>query len=455
MKYVVFTIAALGVFPLAFVLFIYRRLVKYVVWAMFGALCLYIPTSINFFSEENYRGSARGMEVSVLHLLSLALLLSLAMRGRLGKLLPEMGFFLYVGYFLLCLPSFSTAADGLIAWYETWKMIMLFVVYLAIYKYQDVCDGFRSTIAALAMFTILNALSVVKQHFGGVYQAHGFFNHQNSLAMAMTMLAPIFFSVYLQDGLRSGFSRLCAFAFLCAVGATVWTYSRGGLAMIPIGSGIPAAVALLKRESRLRTIKRLAPIAFAGVIGVAAVLPRVVQRFQEAPEESGNTRIELANCAIEMIEDEPICGVGINNWGIKINAPYEYAERAGRRPNRGEDFKDGVVETVYLLVCAECGIPALVAMLCWFGWHWLSCIRLLGRLKGTSIACIPAGILGGLTVNFMQSALEWVLRQQMNLILLMTVFAIVSYLNRNAHAFRASASVAAGKPRTKEIDGNG
>ena len=332
---------------------------------------------------------------------------------------------------------------------------MLFVFYLAIYKYQDACDGFRSTITALAVFTILNALSVVKQHFGGVYQAHGFFPHQNCLAMGMTLLAPIFFSVYLQDGLRSGFSRLCVLAFLCAVGATVWTYSRGGLAMIPIGSGIPAAIALLKRGARLRTIKRLAPLVIVGVIGVAAVLPRVVQRFQEAPEESGNTRIELANCAKEMIIDEPWCGVGINNWGIKINAPYEYAERAGRVNNRGEDFKDGVVETVYLLVCAECGIPALVAMLCWFGWHWFSCLRLLGRLKGTAIACIPAGILGGLTVNFLQSALEWVLRQQMNLILLMTVFAIVSYLSRNAHAFRASAFVAAGKPRTKEIDGNG
>ena len=65
MKYVVFTIAALGVPPLAFVLFIYRGLVKYVVWAMFGALCLYIPTSINFFSNETYRGSARGMEEEI------------------------------------------------------------------------------------------------------------------------------------------------------------------------------------------------------------------------------------------------------------------------------------------------------------------------------------------------------------------------------------------------------
>ena len=53
-----------------------------------------------------------------------------------------------------------------------------------------------------------------------------------------------------------------------------------------------------------------------------------------------------------MILDEPWRGVGINNWGIKINPPYEYAERAGRNRNRGDDFKDGIVETVYLLVGA-------------------------------------------------------------------------------------------------------
>ena len=437
MKYVVFSVAALGVLPLAFMLFLDRRLLKYVVWAMFAALCLYIPTSINFFSNESYRGSARGMEVSVIHLLSLALVVSLAMRRRLGSLVPEFGFLLYILYFLLCLPSFLTAADGMIAWYETWKMVMLFVFYLAIYKYIDVCGGFRSVVSALALFAVANALAVVKQHYGGVYQAYGFFPHQNCLTMAMTMLAPVFFAVYLQDGLRGWFARLCALAFACAVVATVWTYSRGGLAMLPVGCSVPALAALAGRATRRSAFKRLVPVVLAGLVGVAAVIPRVVQRFQEAPEASGNTRVELALCAFEMIRDEPWCGVGINNWGIKINPPYEYAERAGRSQNRGEDFLDGVVETVYLLVGAECGIPALLAMLCWFGWHWLSCIRLVGRLRGTAISCLPAGIMGGLTANYLQSALEWVLRQQMNLILLMTVFSIVSYLNKNAGRLRA------------------
>jgi O-antigen ligase len=88
----------------------------------------------------------------------------------------------------------------------------------------------------------------------------------------------------------------------------------------------------------------------------------------------------------------------------------------------------GIVETVYLLVGAECGIPALLAMIVWFLWYLYLCVRLLRRLKGTPWFFIPAGLLGGLTANYLQSMLEWVLRQQMNLVCLMGVFALLSYL---------------------------
>ena len=159
------------------------------------------------------------------------------------------------------------------------------------------------------------------------------------------------------------------------------------------------------------------------------MLPRIIERFLYAPEASGNTRVELALCAREMIMDKPWTGVGINNWGIKINEPYDYALRAGRNPNRGEDFRDGIVETVYLLVGAECGVPALLAMLLWFLWYWVSCLRLLKRLKNTPYFFIPAGLLGGLTAAYAQSCFEWVLRQQLNLICIMFLFATVSYLN--------------------------
>ena len=89
--------------------------------------------------------------------------------------------------------------------------------------------------------------------------------------------------------------------------------------------------------------------------------------------------MELAALALEMIPDKPFFGVGINNWGIKINPPYEYSRH--RDPRRGftEDYKDGIVETIYLLVAAECGLPCLLALLALFGYYWCAAWRLLGK----------------------------------------------------------------------------
>ena len=113
-----------------------------------------------------------------------------------------------------------------------------------------------------------------------------------------------------------------------------------------------------------------------------------------------------------------------------MRPPYDYQERASAIVGRELNYV-GIVETVYLLVAAECGLPALLAMLVWFVWHWFSCIRLIKRLKGTEWSFVPAGLLGGLTAIYMQSCLEWVLRQQINLFLLVFMCAIIAYFNNS------------------------
>ena len=166
------------------------------------------------------------------------------------------------------------------------------------------------------------------------------------------------------------------------------------------------------------------------ILGFIAILPRIIERFVTAPKASGETRVELAYCAREMIMDEPLRGVGINNWSLKMMPPHEYRANASDVVGRELDYI-GIVETVYLLVGAECGLPALAAMIAWFGWYWVVCLKLLRRLVGTRWYFLPAGLIGGLTTNYMQSVLEWVLRQQMNLICLLFMFAIISYLNKD------------------------
>ena len=121
--------------------------------------------------------------------------------------------------------------------------------------------------------------------------------------------------------------------------------------------------------------------------------------------------------------------MGINNWSLNMSSDHPYQERAAIKLDRELNF-DGIVETVYLLVGAECGIPALLAMLAWFGWHCAACLPLVRHLRGMQWHFVPAGLFGGLSASFLQSVLEWTLRMQMNLVLLMFCFAMIAHLRR-------------------------
>ena len=453
MKYLVFLIAALGVPPLSVLLYLNGRWMKYVFYGIAAAICLFQSTAINFFSHEEYSGTARGMEVSLAYLLALAVLVALILRGqlkggdpnegfrgpavtmiaatmfrRVWGWLPERGFWLYLFYFLLCLPSLTSASDCLIAWFEVWKMMMLYLVYLATYSYLKTSDDAKTILRVLGLLVFVNAAQVVLAHLQGVYQPHGIFPHRNGMAMAMQLLGNLFFAGYLMNGIKTPFGLFCLLACGGAVLSTIWSYSRGALMILPVAYSITAFACLMERRTSRLKFKRLLPIILLGAIVTAIALPRVVERFLNAPKQSGNTRVELAYCAREMIKDEPLRGVGINNWSLKMAPAYRYQDRAGALLGLDLDYK-GIVETVYLLVCAECGIPALLAMLVWFFWYWFSCIRLMRRLKGTWYYFIPAGLLGGLSSQYLQSTLEWVLRQQRNMLLLLLTFAILSYLN--------------------------
>ena len=209
------------------------------------------------------------------------------------------------------------------------------------------------------------------------------------------------------------------------------------MACYPVGCGITAAVSLLF-DWKIRKVQFLSIMLLAGLLGLLILAPRLIERFESAPESSGQTRINFAIAARNMILDEPLFGIGLNNWGIKINPPYEYSEH--RDPKKGftDDYKDGIVETIYLLVCAECGIPCFLLLLALFFYHWIVALKLAGRLRRTEYFFIPAGLLGGFTVIYIQSVLEWVLKQQVNFLELMIFFAVIDYMNRHWRELKAA-----------------
>ena len=433
MKYLIFFIAFMGVLPLGYILTLNRKYMRYAIFAVILPVMAFNQVSINFFSHETYRGTSRGMEVSLVYLLALAMLAGMLFLYRKKPLFPDKGSKIYSVYFLLCIPSLINADNVLFSWFELWKMIMMYIVFLCAYYYLYYTRNFNIIMIAFGVVASVTFLSVVFQHIKGIHQANGLFPHQNSMGMYMNLIAPVFFAYYFNR--NKGWKRfLFAGFFLLASAACMRTYSRGAMVCLPFGCAITALLSL-RYQFHMRKIQILLPILLVCFFGALLLLPNIIKRFENAPKESLMTRQYLAASAWNMMLDEPLVGVGLNNWGIKINPPYPYCEYRYNNKRIAKDFKEGIVETSYLLVGAECGFLALAAFLTWLGYYYVTACKLVKRLRRSELFYIPAGIVGGLTAIYLQSTLEWVMKQQVNFIQMMILFAMLSILYKYCKEF--------------------
>ena len=426
MKYLIFLIAFMGVLPLGYILTLNRKFMRCAFLAVLLPVMIFNQVSINFFSHETYRGTSRGMEVSLIYLIAAAILIGMWILHHNKPLLPDGGSKIYWIYFLLCIPSLIEADNTLFSWFELWKMVMMYIVFLCTYYYLYYTRDFNTVMLGFGIVAAVTFLSVVMQHVRGIHQANGFFPHQNSMGMFMNLIAPVFFAYYFNR--NKGWKRfLFAGFFLMASAACMRTYSRGAMVCLPFGCAITTLLSL-RYQFHMRKIQILLPIFLLCFFGALLLLPNIIKRFENAPKESLMTRRYLAASAWNMMKDKPLTGVGLNNWGIKINPPYPYCEYRYANKRIAKDFKEGIVETSYLLVGAECGFLALGAFLAWLGYYYIAACKLVKQLRRSELFFIPAGVVGGLTAIYAQSTLEWVMKQQVNFIQMMILFAALSLL---------------------------
>ena len=435
MKYLFFGAALAGIAPAVLLMLCCRRLIRWFTWGLVLPLVMFNATAINFLSHETYRGTARGMEISIIYIVAVSLLLTFALLGRKIRFVPDTGSLLYLCYFLCSLPSLFNAENCLFSFFELWKMFMIYLVFLAVYHYLEFSKGdFDILLYGIAAVIVINFFVILQQHVYGIYQVRGVFPHQNSLAMCMMMSGMLYFARVFnnREGMRT---KIFTAVFLLASVSLVRTYSRGALFCYPLAGMLTMGCSFVKGFSS-RKFMLTGVLVLCGLIGLLVFMPKIVHRFESAPKSSGETRKNFAVAALNMIKDKPLAGVGLNNWGIKINPPYDYSRH--RDPKKGftDDFKDGIVETIYLLVGAECGIPCLILLLTWFGYYWITCIRLMRKLQHSSFFYLPVGVFGALTGAFLQSTLEWILKQQINFMWLMILFAFISYLNRHCRELK-------------------
>ena len=433
MKYLIFLIAFFFTIPAGYILTFRHKYMKYAVGLLVLPVMFFQTVSINFFSHETYRGTSRGMEISLIYLVALAMLTGMTILFKRKPLFPDHGSRLFLVFFLMCIPSIINADNVLFSWFELWKMMMMYLVFLATYYYLYYYRDFRTIFLGFGIVATVTFLTVVIQHIRGIHQAHGVFPHQNSLGMYMNLIAPVFFSYYLNR--NNGWRRfLFAFFFLLASAACMRTYSRGAMVCLPLGCAITAVVSL-RWQFHMRKYKILLQLLLICCLGGLLLLPNIIKRFETAPQESWMTRQYLGSSAWNMMKDKPLLGVGLNNWGIKINPPYPYCEYRYDNKRIAADIKEGIVESSYLLVGAECGFIALAAFGAWLGYYYMIACKLLKKFRYSNYFYFPAGMVGGLTAIYLQSCLEWVMKQQANFIQMMILFAALSILYRYREYF--------------------
>ena len=130
----------------------------------------------------------------------------------------------------------------------------------------------------------------------------------------------------------------------------------------------------------------------------------------------------LAVSAVNMADDK-FLGIGLNNFGVKVNKPWPYSKHLDKGDKK---FKEGLVETVYLMIAAETGWLNLVVFAVFLLYYYIMNFINIFRFVNTEYQYFAVGLAGGLGSIYLQSSLEWVLKQAPNYYQLMFCFAIIA-----------------------------
>lgn len=175
---------------------------------------------------------------------------------------------------------------------------------------------------------------------------------------------------------------LAGAALVVGLLALVSTGSRGGWAALVVSFAVLGFVGIRQGLIRPRTA---AIAALATVVLLLPVVGMIVDRVVNETPGAAYSRIPLARIAWNMIQANPLLGVGLNNFVPNI------PEYAGPEFSREWIYN---VHNKYLLVASEAGIPALIAFL----WFLAATVRNGVRCLGSSdplFAALGAGLAAG------------------------------------------------------------
>ena len=226
----------------------------------------------------------------------------------------------------------------------------------------------------------------------GDHRATGTLGSPNAAAGVLELLLPVALAVVITP-VRSRTRRLAAAGLVLGAPALIATGSRGGWVAFAVAGAILAVIA---NRRKFVPPRKLLALAVLGCVLAAPVAGPAVGRLTSGDEGSAASRVTLARLSLDMIDDHPFLGVGLNNFAVNIPA---YA---------GPAFTRQWVYTVhnkYLLVWTESGPAALAAFVWFLGWILLAGLRAT-RSRDRTVAALAAGITAAIAGSTLHMAVD-------------------------------------------------
>ena len=421
-KYIIFFVVAVAGVPTGIILAYTSKLWERIFVFLMVFFTCNLSGTINFESVKDYRGTSRGFEIGIVDLAAMIIFGFMILKPKFKIKLPP-GTVLYFTYTIISMLSIQNSANSLYSWFEILKMFKMYFYYLVWFNYLIDLNQIQRVIKMLPVLVVYMFLMVIYQWKMGVYQPYGPFTHQNSLCMYVMTLGGIFLAAIFELKLKEikGAYIIGMFGLCCLI--ELLTLSRAGVACY---AGCCALVVFFSFSIRFKPKKvfifmLMFMVALGGLMFYAN---SIWNRFVNAPESSMECRENLARSAKNMAADGTF-GVGLNNFGIKVNADYPYSKHY-----MPEGFKEGLVESIYLMIAAETGWFNMFVYITLLLYFYVINLRNIYRYRYSKMVYLPIAISGGLAAVYLQSILEWVLKQPPNYYQLMFFFAVIAAMSK-------------------------
>jgi hypothetical protein len=447
-------IACGGIFGATLITTVWKRARDFVFFAMIVLVPMTERVDVNFVSRDFYRGTTRGIEFSLVDILSISLLLGTLIMPRKGqsRAFWPASFGLMLIFFLYCCINVGMADPHLFGLFELAKMVRGMTIFLAVAFFVRSEREVKLLLWALATIICWEGVQALKQRvLWHMERVPGTVDDSNSLSVLLVTTVAMFVAG-INSRVPTLLKLLCGAAIAAAGLAMLLTLSRAGIIILCF---ILLAATFITMSYKLTTTKFVV-VATVLVFGSGAgykMWPEIKARFAETniEVEYGNNRrlgrgyyIKIARAIV----DDKFFGVGLNNWSYCVSGVYgpllgykfvHYrgtdVEPSYKIPpgSNVDDAQAAPAHSLAALTAGELGIPGLILFaLLWIRWFQMAFVFLLKRTSDP-MRRIGVGIFFGLCGIFLQSLTEWVFRHSpiyYTIHILLGVLASIYYTRR-------------------------